>query len=88
MKKHARVFDGDLSSMRDISVKLMVKPGSSPKCLKARPVPYAIKPKVEAELDRLVKSGVLEPVSLSDWTTPIVPVMKKDGTVRLILKSL
>lgn len=37
---------------------LQIIPGTTPKCLKARPVPYAVKPKVEAELDRLVKSGV------------------------------
>ena len=65
--------------MKDITVKLTVKPGTTPRCLKARPVLYAIKPKVEKELDRLVKSGVTEPVSRSEWATPIVPVMKKDG---------
>ena len=45
--------------------------------------PYAIKLKVEKELGRLVKSGVMEPVSTSEWATPIVPVMKKDGTPRI-----
>lgn len=83
LNKYPKVFDGELGSMKDIMVKLTVKPGSTPKCLKARPVPYAIKPKVEAELDRLEKSGVLEPVSTSEWATPIVPVMKKDGAPRI-----
>lgn len=83
LEKHSKVFDGELGSMKDIMVKLTLKPGSTPKCLKARSVPYAIKPKVEAELDRLVKSGVLEQVRTSDWATPIVPVMKKDGSLRL-----
>ena len=83
LKRHPKVFDGELGSMKDIVVKLAVKSGTTPRCLKARPVPYAIKPKVEAELDRLVKSGVLEPVSTSEWATPIVPVMKKDGAPRI-----
>lgn len=55
LKKHSKVVDGELGSMKDITVKLTIKPGSTPRCLKARPVPYAIKPKVEAELDRLVE---------------------------------
>ena len=62
--------------MKDITVKLTVKPGTTPRCLKARPVPYAIKPKAEKELDRLVKSGVMEPVSTSEWATPSVVILK------------
>ena len=50
---------------------------------KARTVPYALKGKIEIELDRLVKQGVIEPISFSDWAAPIVPVLKKDGTVRI-----
>ena len=50
LEKHSKVFEEELGSMKDITVKLAIKPGSTPKCLKARPVPYAIKPKVEAEL--------------------------------------
>lgn len=83
LHKHPKVFDGELGSMKDIMVKLIVKPGTTPKCLYAGPVPYAIKLKVKAELDGLVKSGVLEPVSTSEWATPIVPVMKKDVAPRI-----
>ena len=39
--------------------------------------------KVEVEIDRLVKEGILEPVQFSEWGTPIVPVLKKDNTVRI-----
>ena len=37
--------------------------------------------KVEADLDRLEKQGVIKPVQFSDWTALIVPVIKRDGTV-------
>nr|XP_025043376.1 uncharacterized protein K02A2.6-like [Pelodiscus sinensis] len=60
-----------------------IKPGSQPKYLKARTVPYAIRPKVEADLERLVKNGVLIPVTHSPWATPIVPILKKDGSIRI-----
>ena len=39
--------------------------------------------KVETEINQLVKEGVLEPVQFSVWATPVVPVLKQDGTVRL-----
>ncbi|XP_031427059.2 uncharacterized protein K02A2.6-like [Clupea harengus] len=38
---------------------------------------------VEAELKRLTELGVISPLGNSEWATPVVPVIKKDGTVRL-----
>ena len=46
-------------------------------------MPYALKVKIEKELDRLEQDGVIEPVTFSEWAAPIVPVLKKDGTVRI-----
>lgn len=64
--------------MKEIFVKLAIKSDSKPKCLKARPVPYVIKPKMETELDCLENTGVLKKVGVSERATPIVPVLKKD----------
>ncbi|XP_017575179.2 uncharacterized protein K02A2.6-like [Pygocentrus nattereri] len=77
LNKHADVFKDELGNMKNISVKLDTKTDAKPKFLKARPVPYAI------HLKSLVQSGVLEPVSVSSWATPIVPVIKKDGSIRI-----
>ncbi|PFX12270.1 Uncharacterized protein K02A2.6 [Stylophora pistillata] len=40
-------------------------------------------PKVEEELRRLQNEGIVTKVEWSEWATPIVPVPKKDGSVRL-----
>ena len=36
---------------------------------------------MEADLQRLLRQGVIEPVQFSDWATPIVPVVKGDESV-------
>ena len=42
-----------------------------------------LRPLIEKELDRLVELGHLEPVEISEWTTPIVPVFKSNGKIRI-----
>ena len=44
---------------------------------------YAMKPKVDAELKRLEREGLLYKAKFSNWATPIVPVVKPNGTVRI-----
>jgi len=45
--------------------------------------PYALRAKVDQELERLEKAGVIEPVQFAEWAAPIVPVLKRDGSVRV-----
>ena len=61
----------------------MVKDKATPQYFKPRPVPYALEDKVAAELSRLEREGVLKKVESSEWATPIVPVIKPNGTVRI-----
>ena len=42
-----------------------------------------LKDKVEAGVKQLVADGVMESVQFSNWAAPLVPVTKKDGSVRL-----
>ena len=48
-----------------------------------RPVPFALKAEVEAELDRLEFEGRIEKSNFSEWASPVVPHMKADGSLRI-----
>ena len=62
---------------------MKLKENAIPQFFKPRPVPFALKEKKAEEIKRLESLGVLEKVDFSDWATPIVPVLKPDGTVRI-----
>ena len=83
LKEHSPVFQPGLGTMRNFKAKLHLKPHATPKFVKARPVPFAVRPKVEAELDKLEKEGVLKKVNHSEWGSPIVVVPKQGGKVRI-----
>lgn len=78
LTKHSELFKD-----KGVKVKLYVASDSKPRFFKPRPVPYALRGKVEAELQRLQNQGIIEPVQFSDWAAPIVPIVKHDGTVRI-----
>ena len=50
---------------------------------KARPVPYAMREKVEAELIRLQEENIIRKAEHSDWSAPIVVVSEVNKTVRI-----
>ena len=72
------VFKEELGTLQGFTAKILVDSDAQPRFCKARSVPYALKDKVEEELTRLTKEGILEPVQSSDWASPIVPVLKSD----------
>ena len=83
LDKYTDVFKNKLGTFTSTKAMLTLKDDSQERFLKARPMPYALKPKVEEELRRLQNEGILTKVEWSEWATPIVPVPKRDGSVRL-----
>ena len=76
LKRHDEVFNRGLGTIKGFKADINV-------FCKARPVPYALRQKVEEELDRLESQGVVKKVERSEWASPIVCVPKKDGTIRI-----
>lgn len=50
---------------------------------KPRPLPYKIKDQVGVELNRLVRERILTPFETYDYGTPIIPIPKSDGNIRI-----
>ena len=63
-------------------VKIKLKENSEPYSLSTpRRIPIPIMRKVEMELKRMKTLGVIEEISEpTDWCSPMVPVIKKDGS--------
>ena len=83
LKKHEELFKDELGTMKNYKASFQLKENVKPKFFKERPVVHAMKERVNKELKSLVKRGILTPVSHSEWATPIVPVAKDDGSVRI-----
>ena len=83
LQKYDDLFSEKLGCLKHLKGTLLLKENATPKFCKARALPYSLRDKVEYQLDKLVNEGILEPVNWSEWATPIVPVLKKDGSVRL-----
>ena len=81
IEKHHNVFSDKLGCLKGYSAQLHVRDRATPVHQKHRTVPFAIRSEVLAELDKLEKEGILSPVPNSEWATPVVPVIKKSGSV-------
>ena len=81
--RYSEVFSEGLGTFKGPKAKIHVESEAQPKFLKARPVPYAMAGKIEAELKRLQDEGTIEPVQFSEWAAPIVPILKPDDSIRI-----
>ena len=80
---HAEAFKEELGRVQGDKAKIHMDPQALPRFIQPRNVSYALKAKVENEVDHLEKEVVIEKIQSSDWAAPIVPVVKQDGPVRI-----
>ncbi|XP_037876915.1 uncharacterized protein K02A2.6-like [Bombyx mori] len=83
VSRHKSLFDGTLGKYTGGTAELIVRPDAVPIYCRARPLPYALRERVDAELDAMLAAGVIKPVDHSDWATPLVVVRKADGGLRI-----
>lgn len=79
----AEVFKSGLGKCNVTTVKLPISEDAIPVFCKARSVPLAWRESIEKQIENLVEIGMLTPVDNSDWGTPLVPVMRPNGIIRL-----
>ena len=83
LSENASLFDGQSGLLRGSEAHLDIESEAKPVFCKARPVPIAIKKKIEVELDRLEKQSIIQKVTLNSWAALLVSVVKPSGKLGL-----
>lgn len=83
LDRYKQLFDGTLGRFTGGKATLRVREGAAPVFHRARPLPFALRERMDKELDVMLGAGIIEPVDCSDWASPLVPVNKPDGTLRV-----
>ena len=71
-----KVFRKELGCLKGVKASIPIPESAVPKFFKPRPVPYALRSRVENELDKLEGQKVWKKVKYSRWAAPIVVVLK------------
>lgn len=83
LTEYNEIFDEVPGRFKYEQVHLKLNEDTQPIYVKPRTIPYSMKQKVDNELERLQRNGIITLVDTNPWATPIVPVTKSDGSVRL-----
>ena len=85
MDKYADVFSKDLGKFSGRH-HLKVDPSVIPVVMPDRRTPLSVRPALKAELDRLCKLKVIEPVDMpTPWVSQLVLTKKKNGQIRICI---
>lgn len=62
---------------------IRLKPDEKPYRKKQRPANPTFQPKLHEELMKLREGGIIKPIIYSTWVSNLVPIIKKNGDIRL-----
>ena len=83
LNKYGDVFKEELGTLKGTKSTIHVKRDAIPCVFRPRSVPFDMGAKVGEEIDRLLKEDIISPVKYAEWVSPVVPILKPTGTVRL-----
>ncbi|UYV73923.1 K02A2.6-like, partial [Cordylochernes scorpioides] len=84
LNRHKNIFEG--IGRLPIEHKIRLNENTTPVIAPSRKIPFSIREKVKAELERMEKLDIIEKVEEpSEWTHPIVVVQKPSGDVRICM---
>ena len=81
--KQSPIFSPGLGDVVGYEASLQLKPEARAVYKRARPVPYAQKEQISAKLEEMERQGVLKRVDHSKFASPMIPVTKNDGDIRI-----
>ncbi|XP_046742528.1 uncharacterized protein K02A2.6-like [Diprion similis] len=81
--QYSCLFESKLGKYEFEKVQVKLKDKVKPIFIKPRAVPLALKKKLDNELDKLEAQGVITLKSNGSWGTPLVPILKSEGNIRL-----
>lgn len=83
IEKYNNTRPSEYTAIKGVQAKTSLKPDAVPVFVRACPVSFKLLSLVEQELDKLENAGIIEKVTTSKWATPIVPILKKNGKIRI-----
>ncbi|XP_065203998.1 uncharacterized protein K02A2.6-like [Planococcus citri] len=84
VSEFSELFSDNITKVPNYCADFKLKADATPVFCRARTVPFALREAVDKEIDRLVAAGIYVPAESSEWATPIVPVIKSNGKIRLV----
>ena len=85
LEEYKDLFQGDLGNL-PVVYKMKLNSNITPVVRPPRKISLAMEDSVKVELDRMVKTGAITPVSEpTEWVSQMVTARKKDGSIRICI---
>ena len=79
LQKYPQLSEEGIGKLPNVEASIHLKGNPKPAYFRPRPVPHALLPLVDAELDHLEKFDVIEKVNASEWAHPAVIALRGKG---------